>query len=260
MTGLFEQVLHHLEGNETETQNWQTADGIKTVEFHSFGPDRWIESVHERSRMTGIECLAMILFEIDTSLHNPEPARRIVEAWAVELRKAATTGEIQARNPVTLLALETVPDGLEWLLSMADADKFIAARGMDWRFADVALQLFKECEQSIQNRRFPPWMRTAPAQNTATPAPVVPVSDEPAKRRRKTWRDVTEAYLECTFKELQCPTVKEFFAALTRKAGNGSPFDKGIGQNSGSLFARDVSAVVTCKMIEGFVTELRKKM
>lgn len=171
MTGLFEQVLHHLEGNETETQNWQTADGIKTVEFHSFGPDRWIESVHERSRMTGIECLAMILFEIDTSLHNPEPARRIVEAWAVELRKAATTGEIQARNPVTLLALETVPDGLEWLLSMADADKFIAARGMDWRFADVALHLFKECEQSIQNRRFPPWMRTAPAQNTATPAP-----------------------------------------------------------------------------------------
>lgn len=100
----------------------------------------------------------------------------------------------------------------------------------------------------------------APAQNTATPAPVVPVSDEPAKRRRKTWRDVTEAYLECTFKELQCPTVKEFFAALTRKAGNGSPFDKGIGQNSGSLFARDVSVVVTCKMIEGFVTELRKKM
>lgn len=175
MTGLFERVLYYLEGNETETQNWQTADGIKTVEFHSFGPDRWIESVHKQSRMTCIECLAMILFAVDTSLHSPEPARRIVEAWAVELRKAVSTGEIQARDPVTLLALPTLPDGLDWVLSMADADKFIVSRGMEWRFGEIALHLFNECEQAIQKRHFPPWTwetkHPAPEQNTATPAP-----------------------------------------------------------------------------------------
>lgn len=175
MTDLFEQVLHHIEGSETEIQNWQTVDGIKTIEFHSIGPDRWIENVHERGRMTGTECLAMILFAVDESLFNPEPARRIVESWAVELRKALTAGEIQARDPVTLLALETLPDGWEWLVSMADADKFIAARGMEWRFAEIALHLFKQCEQAIDKRRFAFWTddtkQAAPAKDTATPAP-----------------------------------------------------------------------------------------
>lgn len=106
-------------------------------------------------------------------------------------------------------------------------------------------------------------VRQADAQTqgiTPSSVPVEAAGDGAAKRRRRTWRDVTEAYLERTFTELQCPTVKEFFAALMRKAGNGSPFDKGVGQNSGNLFARDVGAVVTLKMIEGFVTDLRKKM
>lgn len=99
--------------------------------------------------MTGIECLAMILFEVDESLFNPEPARRIVESWATELRKAVSAGEIQACDPVTLLALETLPDSWKWNLSMADADKLIAARGMEWRFGEAALHLFNECKQAI---------------------------------------------------------------------------------------------------------------
>lgn len=183
MADLFEQVYYHMEGSETEIQNWETLDGIKTVEFHSFGPDRWIESVHERGRMTGIECLAIILFAVDVSLCDPEPARRIVESWAAELRKAINSGEIQARDPVTLLALETLPNEWEWLLSMADADRFIAARGMEWRFGEVVLHLFNQFEQAIQNRRFPAFVRTAPAQtpDTPAPAPVVAASDSPAK-------------------------------------------------------------------------------
>ena len=175
MSDLFEQVFHHINGSETEIQNWQTLDGIKTVEFQSFGPDRWIESVHERGRMTGIECLAIILFALDESLFDPEPARRIVEGWAAELRKAVSTGEIHARDPFTLLALPTLPDGWEWLLSTADANKFIAARGMTWRFDELARQLFTEFERAIQKRRFPPWAwepkQPAPATDSAAPAP-----------------------------------------------------------------------------------------
>ena len=178
MSDLFEQVLHHIEGSETEIQNWQALDGNKTVEFQSFGPDRWIESVHERGRMTGIECLAIILFALDESLFNSEPARRIVEGWAEELRHAVSTGEIQARDPVTLLTLPTLPDDWEWLLSTADANKFIAARGMNWRFDEVARQLFTESEQAIQKRRFPPWAwetkQPAPTQSAATPESAEP--------------------------------------------------------------------------------------
>ena len=187
MSDLFEQVFHHINGSETEIQNWQTLDGIKTVEFQSFGPDRWIESVHERGRMTGIECLAIILFALDESLFDPEPARRIVEGWAAELRKAVSTGEIQARDPFTLLALPTLPDGWEGLLSTADANKFIAARGMAWRFDELARQLFTEFEQAIQKRRFPPWTwetkQPAPATETAAPAPVVQATETMVQRQ-----------------------------------------------------------------------------
>ena len=176
MTDLFEQVFKHIEGNdETVTQCWQTVEGTRPVEVPKYGPALWIEDVHQKHRMAAIDCLALILFVLDDFVAK-EQARRIVEGWAAELRKAVSTDEIQARDPVTLLALETLPDGWEWLLSMADADKFIAARGMEWRFGEVALHLFRECEQAIQNRRYPPWARTTPAQNTAPPAPGVAVS------------------------------------------------------------------------------------
>ena len=209
MNDLFEKVLHHIEGSETEVRNWQTLDGIKPVTVTTYGPDRWIESVHENGRLMAVDCLAMILFCVRDTF-NPEHERRIVESWAVELRKAVSTGEIQARDPVTLLALESLPDGWEWLLSMADADKFIAARGMEWRFGEFALHLFNECEQAIENRRFPPWTRTAPATDTApaqTPAPVVAASDGPAPLRTvihstKTRRDTLTPVIEQA--QMQC--------------------------------------------------------
>jgi hypothetical protein len=153
MADLFEQVQHHLEGTEAEVQNWQTVDGIKPTTFTSFGPDRWIEAVHENSRMRAIDCLAMILYVVDKSF-DPEQARRIVDDWAEELCNAVSAGEIQARDPVTLLALGVLPDGWEWILSMADADKFIASRGMDWAFGEIVSHLFKECEQAIQKNVF----------------------------------------------------------------------------------------------------------
>jgi hypothetical protein len=105
-----------------------------------------------------------------------------------------------------------------------------------------------------------------PATDTATPAPVVeavePASNAPAPTNRRTWRDVSETYLERKYKELQCPKVKDFYRKLHDKAGvdADSPFDKGSLQNHGSLFAREVGIKVTIKMIESFVTDLRKKM
>ena len=180
MTDLFEQVFKHIEGNdETVTQSWQTVEGTRPVEVPKYGPALWIEDVHQKHRMAAIDCLALILFVLDDFVAK-EQARRIVEGWAAELRKAVSTDEIQARDPITLLALERLPDGWEWVLSMADADKFIAARGMEWRFGEIVLHLFKQYEQHIQKTRFPPFMweveQNEPAQDTATPAPVGAIS------------------------------------------------------------------------------------
>lgn len=192
MTDLFELVLHRIEGTDTETQNWQTDAGIKTVEFQSFGPDRWIERA-ALGRLMAIDLLAVILFALRDTF-DLEQERRIVDGWAVELRKAASAGEIQARDPVTLLALETLPDGWEWLVSMADADKFIAARGMGWTPSERVTYLLEQCRNAGTRYLDPKtgqllnhyWLagyepkQAAPATDTATPAPVVAASDGPA--------------------------------------------------------------------------------
>ena len=218
MADLLEKVLHHIEGTETEIQNWQTLDGIKTVEFQSFGPDRWIESVHENGRLMAIDCLALILFTVRKS-YVLEQERRIVEGWAAELRKAVSAGEIQARDPVTLLALETLPDGWEWLLSMADADKFIAARGMEWRFGEVALHLFNELEQAIENRRFPPWTRTTPATDTAPAQTLAPVADSEWVTKAQTRaREIVKESKELDRYPSQ-ENLGDLIAAEFRKAG-----------------------------------------
>jgi hypothetical protein len=115
--------------------------------------------------MTPLECLALLLFALNTS-PSTEQDRDIVDGWAVELRKAVSDGEIQARDPLTLLALETLPDGWGWLLSMADADKFMTSRNMGFQLHEVAEHVFKDCEKSIYERRMPPWEREQFAQTT----------------------------------------------------------------------------------------------
>lgn len=151
MKDLFERVLHHIEGNETEIQSWETKDGKESYAIKSFGPDRWIERA-ALGRVMAIDLLAVILFSVRDSF-NLEGERRIVEGWAAELRKAAASGEIQARDPVTLLALETLPEGWEWLVSITDADKFIAVRGMGWSCSEQVEYLLEQSRKEGKRYR-----------------------------------------------------------------------------------------------------------
>lgn len=142
---LYNQVLHALEGEEIEVQNWPALDvQVKTGEVRTFGPDRWIKRA-VIGRLDVINCLAVILFAVrETFCHESE--RRIVEAWAVEFRDAATSGEITPRDPTTLLPLRPLPDGWDWLVSMDDADRFVNARGMMWKCSEVVTHIALECE------------------------------------------------------------------------------------------------------------------
>ena len=104
-----------------------------------------------------------------------------------------------------------------------------------------------------------PVVLPAPAQTPDTPAPVValePDSDGPAKRR--TWRDVAWLYMVKEFNAKQHGTAKEFFKALEKKAGDGSPFDKGTGGNVGSLWVRDIGKPLALKTLENNLPEIRK--
>lgn len=172
MSQLFELVRDHVEGFDTIAQEWQSADGIKTVNITLARPAAWIERVHEKGVLTALDCLAIIFFALDD--WSVEPSREqevsLVEGWAAELRKAVDTGEIQARDPFTLLPLSSVPEGLGWGLLMSDADKFVAARGMAWRFGEITTHIYDQVSSDIDAKRFPPFLVRAEPQAAAPAA------------------------------------------------------------------------------------------
>ena len=143
---LFEQVLHALEGTERSPQVWQTADGERTLERRTTGYDRWIESAHG-GRLEAINALAVILEGVRESF-DLDVERETVEGWAIELRTAAESGEITARNPATLLPLRAVPEGWGWLISIDDLDALVKARGMGWSCTEIVAHLLNESRKT----------------------------------------------------------------------------------------------------------------
>ena len=136
---LFEQVLHAIEGEETESHTAVTICGEKAVCIRTFGPDRWFEKA-ALGRLDAINFLAVILFAVRDTF-NLDAERRIVEDWATAIRAAAEIGEIVPRDQITLLPLHTLPDGWEWLVSIGDADSFVKARGMGWSCSSIVEHL-----------------------------------------------------------------------------------------------------------------------
>lgn len=143
---LFEQVFHAIEGEERTPSVWHTADGEQTLVRRTFGPDRWIERAHS-GRLDAVNLLAVILFVV-RDFDGIEAERRIVESWAEELRAAAESGEIKARNSITLLPVHPVPDGWDWLVSLDDADAFVKARGMEWSCTSIVGHLLDETRKA----------------------------------------------------------------------------------------------------------------
>lgn len=143
---IFEKVLHALEGEDRIRETWCGADGVRTLERRTFGPDAWIENA-SHGRLEAINALAVILFAVRDSF-DLDAEREIVEGWARELRTAADAGEITPRNPTTLLPLRAPPDGWDWLVSMDDLDALVKARGMGWSCTDVVSHLFSECRKA----------------------------------------------------------------------------------------------------------------
>lgn len=64
------------------------------------------------------------------------------------------------------------------------------------------------------------------------------------------WLDFTGNYITGTMENRQIESVKALYRALEAKAGPESPFDKGTGQNLGSLYVREISATVSLKTMQ----------
>lgn len=72
------------------------------------------------------------------------------------------------------------------------------------------------------------------------------------------WLEASLPYLVDTYKAGQYPTVKAFYKALESKAGTAdSPFDKGTGQNAGSLFLRASGSTVAVNTLANHFRRIR---
>ena len=92
----------------------------------------------------------------------------------------------------------------------------------------------------------------------ARPEPqAAPVMKTKAKRR--TWWDVSSPYIVDVMRAGQYATCKELYRALEAKAGPDSPFDKGTGDNRGSLFVRDIAESLSLKTVQNNWQSLREQ-
>jgi len=93
------------------------------------------------------------------------------------------------------------------------------------------------------------------------PSKASPIAPEPAGgpvAHRRNWWDVASPYMVATLRAGQYATAKELSSALTAGAGKpDSPFDKGEGQNRGSLFVREIGKPLSLKTIRNNWQKLR---
>jgi hypothetical protein len=75
--------------------------------------------------------------------------------------------------------------------------------------------------------------------------------------KRPAWLDVTGNYIAGIMKDGQIVSAKVLYRELEAKAGPESPFDKGTGQNRGSLYVREIAAPVSLKTMQNNWSEIR---
>lgn len=165
-----------------------------------------------------------------------------------ELAQAVMRGALLLRDPLTLgphpMPIGAMRDAAIVLLD--DLRDFLKGR-----------RISVEVEDSAQASPAPATatqvepVQAAPAQRAETPV-------AQAKARRRTWRDVSSAYIVEIMRAGQYATAKELYRALEGKAGPESPFDKGVGPYRGSLFVREIAQPVSIKTIQNNWDALRE--
>ena len=145
---------------------------------------------------------------------------------------------------------------------MFDQEREIWGRREVFRRSALVYARMANDAQLIEHYRTP---EPEPATDTATPAPVefdsTTPSPEPVaktKAKRRTWRDVSNAYIIEVMQAGQYATAKELYHALEAKAGPDSPFDKGTGANRGSLFVREIAQPLSLKTVQNELPKLRE--
>lgn len=125
--------------------------------------------------------------------------------------------------------------------------------------------LLDEMPEPAAQQPKPAAVEALPVQpKAAAPAPVADESEsnaplQKAKAKRRTWKDVSASYIVEVMRAGRYTTAKELYRALESKAGANSPFDKGTGDNRGSLFVRDIAESLSLKTVQNNWQSLREQ-
>jgi hypothetical protein len=150
---LRDQAVHLIEGEDViehqcvSCTSFPDDERPHIVQRRVFPIDGLIER-GRRGRLTALDCVALILFAVRETFDS-EAERQIVASWGAELRAAAQSGEITARNPVTLLPLPELSDRWDWLCTIEEADAFVKARGMGWTCTEILEHIAKEWGHAV---------------------------------------------------------------------------------------------------------------
>lgn len=141
---LHKQIVHLLEGEETDRQVWHGKDGPFEVEVKTYGTDRWIRRAYERHVLTGLEFLAVILFVIEELGDMQRDPQKMTREWADAIDSAIEKGEITPRSYDSYLPIEVKKGEWEWVLFLKDADEFIQSHGMGWTCTQIVEHLYNQ--------------------------------------------------------------------------------------------------------------------
>ncbi|WP_156949893.1 hypothetical protein [Simplicispira psychrophila] len=82
-------------------------------------------------------------------------------------------------------------------------------------------------------------------------SPALAPATAPQPTQRRTWKVVAGPYITETIRAGQYATAKQLFNALESRAGSsGSPFEKGTGDNRGTLFVHEIAQPLTLKTVQ----------
>lgn len=193
----------------------------------------------------------------------------LAEAYALAADAQARVGEpdLAAEKKANKLARDyEFGQGGEQVSAaqVSEARAIHAAAWAKWRKAmthELLLALIDGKEQPAQETQPTPTPIEQPLNEAPTPAPT-PIEQRPnhtaTRTKRLTWLDVAGPYTADVMRAGQYATAKHLFKALEERAGPSSPFDKGTGDNRGSLFVRDTSKPLALKTVQNNFDKLRE--
>lgn len=145
--------------------------------------DVWVKSVRSDGHIAAWQILAVILFFLSNSKRvNVETGRELVSAWEKVLCQRIASRHIpriSPRHPLTLLPLGELPEDLEWVIPIKQADYFLNEVGMDFNVTKFLEDRYNQAYVDRYGEKNTPETSQIPHSTTQESIPAPPLNRWP---------------------------------------------------------------------------------